>query len=178
MKGFFAAASAGAYKLTAIVHLVISWWIIISVLMSHHDAQWQLIWIFLLPFSLLVPFAGYIFPEWDFRKLPSPWNDFDSFIVPTIVYGIIGPLQYFLLPVLVDGFMTRRARIVMIGDTYEHLDIDPGFVSWVKSDKVLRPDFVVVEWLDANPFAHNDPRYAPVGNFHFTPLDDCVERNV
>ena len=35
---------------------------------------------------------------------------------------------------------TARARIVMIGDTYEHLDIDPGFVSWVKSDKVLRPD--------------------------------------
>jgi hypothetical protein len=112
MKGFFAAASAGAYKLAAIVHLVISWWIIISVLMSHHDAQWQLIWIFLLPFSLLVPFAGYISPEWDFRKLPSPWNDFDSFIVPPIVYGIIGPLQYFLLPVLVDGFMTRRARPV------------------------------------------------------------------
>jgi hypothetical protein len=72
---------------------------------------------------------------------------------------------------------TARARIVMMGDTYEHLDIDPGFVSWVKSDKVLRPDSVVVEWLDANPFAHNDPRYAPVGNFHCTPLDDCVEHD-
>jgi hypothetical protein len=72
---------------------------------------------------------------------------------------------------------TARARIVMIGDTYEHLDIDPEFVAWVKSDKVLRPDSIVVEWLDANPLAHNDPRYAPVGNFHFTPLDDCVERD-
>ena len=71
---------------------------------------------------------------------------------------------------------TARARIVMMGDTYEHLEIDPEFVSWVKSDKVLKPDSVVVEWLDANPFAHNDPRYAPVGNFHFTPLDECVER--
>jgi hypothetical protein len=25
----------------------------------------------------------------------------------------------------------------MIGETYEHLDIDPQFVSWVKSDNVL-----------------------------------------
>ena len=72
---------------------------------------------------------------------------------------------------------TARERIVMIGETYEHLDIDPQFVSWVKSDNVLRPDSVVVEWLDANPFAHNDPRYAPVGNFHFTILEDCVERD-
>ena len=77
------------------------------------------------------------------------------------------------VPISATG--TARARIVMIGETYEHLDIDPQFVSWVKSDKVLRPDSVVVEWLDANPFTHNDPRYAPVENFHFTPLDDCVE---
>jgi hypothetical protein len=70
---------------------------------------------------------------------------------------------------------TAKARIVMIGDTYEHRDIDPEFLSWVKSDKVLRPDSIVVEWLDSNPFAHNDLRYAPVGNFHFTPLDECVE---
>jgi hypothetical protein len=77
------------------------------------------------------------------------------------------------VPVSPNG--TARARIVMLGDTYEHLDIDPGFVSWVKSDKVLRPDSIVVEWLDDNPFAHNDPRYAPVGNFMFTVLDDCVE---
>ena len=116
MKRVFATASRGAYKLgaaAAIVHLVVSWWIIGSVLTSPRDAQWQLIWVFLLPFdvpfSLLVLFAGYIFPEWDFRKLPSPWNDFDSFVLPTIVHGIIGPLQYFLLPVLIDGFMTRRA---------------------------------------------------------------------
>ena len=65
----------------------------------------------------------------------------------------------------------------MIGETYEHLGIDPQFVSWVKSDKVLGPDSVVVEWLDADSFPHNDSRYAPVGNFYFTPLDDCVERD-
>jgi hypothetical protein len=116
MKEIFAAASRGAYKLGAvagITHLVMSWWTIIFVLMSHRDAQWQFICIFLLPFdlpfSLLVVFSGYIFPEWNFRKLPSPWADFHSFILPMIVHGIIGPLQYFLLPLLIDGFMTRRA---------------------------------------------------------------------
>ena len=71
---------------------------------------------------------------------------------------------------------SARARIVMLGATYQHLDIDPGFVSWVTSDKVLRVDSVVIQWLDANPFAHDDPRYAPVGNFMFTPLDEFVER--
>jgi len=99
MKEIFAAASSGAYKLgavAAVVHLVISWWIIISVLVSDRDAQWQLIWIFLLPFdlpfSLLVIFAGS-----------------QTFLLPMIIHGIVGPLQYFLLPVLIDGFLTRRS---------------------------------------------------------------------
>jgi hypothetical protein len=65
-----------------------------------------------------------------------------------------------------------KARVVMLGDSYEHLDIDPQFLEWVKRDKVLEPSHVVVEWLDANPFAHNDPRYAPVGNYIFLPVDE------
>ena len=27
---------------------------------------------------------------------------------------------------------SAKARVVMVGDTYEHLDIDPSFLSWVK----------------------------------------------
>jgi len=72
---------------------------------------------------------------------------------------------------------TAKGRIVMLGATYEHLDIDPAFLSWVKSDKVLNPNSIVIEWLDTNPFAHNDPQYAPVGNFMFSPLDESVERD-
>jgi hypothetical protein len=116
IKQVFVAASAGAYKLGlagCLIHLVLSWWIIISVLSSERDAQWQLIWIFLFPldfpFSLLVFFAGYIFPDWTLRGLPSPWNDFHSFVLPVIVHGIIGPLWYFLLPVCVDGFLIKRS---------------------------------------------------------------------
>ena len=72
---------------------------------------------------------------------------------------------------------TARARIVMLGETYEHLDIDEKFLAWVKADRVLEPSAIVVEWLDANPFAHDDPRYAPVGNYMFTPLDEHVVKD-
>lgn len=68
----------------------------------------------------------------------------------------------------------RRARVVMLGDTHEHLDIDEHFVEWVESEGLLAPAQVVVEWIDRNPLSHSDPRYAPVGDYMFTGLDDCV----
>ena len=71
---------------------------------------------------------------------------------------------------------TARARVVMLGETYEHLGLDPGFLSWVKTDRVLRHGAVVIEWLGENPFAHDDPRYAPVGNYMFTDVDEFVVR--
>jgi hypothetical protein len=72
---------------------------------------------------------------------------------------------------------TAKARVVMLGDSYAHLDIDPGFVAWVKQDRVLDRGSVVVEWLGVNPFAHNDPKFAPVGNFMFTPVDEHLRRD-
>jgi hypothetical protein len=71
-----------------------------------------------------------------------------------------------------------KARVVMLGDTYEHLDIDPAFLRWVESDKVLASTSVVVEWLGANPFAHDDPKHAPVGNYMFSPVDQHLAREV
>jgi hypothetical protein len=67
-----------------------------------------------------------------------------------------------------------RARVVMLGDTREHFGIDEGFIEWVESKKLLDSSQVVVEWLDQNPFAHDDPQFAPVGNYMFTCLDACV----
>jgi hypothetical protein len=72
---------------------------------------------------------------------------------------------------------TAKARVVMLGDTYEHLDIDRQFVEWVERDRVLEASSVVVEWLGANPFAHEDSRYAPVGNYMFCPVDEHLERD-
>jgi len=71
---------------------------------------------------------------------------------------------------------SARARVVMLGDTREHLAIDEGFVEWVESEKLLDPSQVVVEWIDQNPLAHSDPKYSPVGNYMFTGLDCCVTR--
>jgi hypothetical protein len=72
---------------------------------------------------------------------------------------------------------TAKARVVMLGDTREHLDIDKQFINWVERDKLLTSSSVVVEWIDHNPFAHSDPRYAPVGNYIFTELDECVKHD-
>ena len=73
---------------------------------------------------------------------------------------------------------TAKARVVMLGDTYEHLDIDTRFLAWVKADKVLKDASVVIEWVGSNPFAHDDPQYAPVGNYMFSPVDESVIRDV
>ncbi len=72
---------------------------------------------------------------------------------------------------------TAKARVVMLGDTYEHLDIDPRFVTWVKTERELKEDSIVVEWIGQNPLAHEDPCYAPVGNYMFTPVDEWVKRD-
>lgn len=74
---------------------------------------------------------------------------------------------------------SAKARIVMLGDTREHLEIDRSFLEWVEGDKgLLEPSYVVVEWIGQNPLAHNDPRYAPVGNYMFTQLDECIQHDV
>ena len=72
---------------------------------------------------------------------------------------------------------SAKARVVMLGESYEHLEIDERFLEWVKSDKVLEPSAIVVEWLGSNPFEHSDPKYAPVGHYMFTAVDEDVERD-
>ena len=71
---------------------------------------------------------------------------------------------------------TASARVVMLGDNYEHLDIDPAFLRWVMAEKVLASTSVVIQWLGANPFAHDDPKYAPVGDYMFSPADQHLVR--
>jgi hypothetical protein len=72
---------------------------------------------------------------------------------------------------------TAKARVVMLGDTYEHVDIDSSFLSWVTSEKMLKANAVVIEWIGDNPFAHDDPQYAPVGNYMFSPVDEWFKRD-
>ncbi|HUH66170.1 MAG TPA: hypothetical protein VLZ07_07045 [Syntrophales bacterium] len=57
------------------------------------------------------------------------------------------------------------AHVVAIGLDLVIDEIDPAFYSWAKSKAIIVEDTVVVEWVGANPLSHNDPNYAPVGNY-------------
>lgn len=115
MSQFLSRASNKSFligKVLCLIHAVISWWVIIGVGLGEPDAQWQLIWIFFLPFdlpfSLLVFFSNSILPDWSFQSLPYPVSEFQNFILPTLVHGIIGPLFYFLLPVCISSLRRKK----------------------------------------------------------------------
>ncbi|MCP4350160.1 MAG: hypothetical protein GY795_32185 [Desulfobacterales bacterium] len=67
------------------------------------------------------------------------------------------------------------ARVVAIGPDLVIDEIDQEFYSWAKSESVIDKDTVVVEWIGTNPLSHNDPNYAPVGNY-MTLHSLCCER--
>lgn len=72
----------------------------------------------------------------------------------------------------------ERAKVVMLGENYKHLPLEPSFVSWVKEEQILAIDSIVIEWIGKNP--HDDPNYAPVGNYMFTGISadlNLIERN-
>jgi hypothetical protein len=50
--------------------------------------------------------------------------------------------------------------------------------AWVMRDNVLDPSSTVIEWVGEIPFVHNDLRYARVGRYMFSQLDEWVERVV
>lgn len=68
----------------------------------------------------------------------------------------------------------KEARVVMLGDSGEHLEIDPDFIVWVVRDNILASTSILVEWLGANPFANEDPQFAPVGNYMSSTVDEDV----
>ena len=75
---------------------------------------------------------------------------------------------------LADG--DSKARVVMLGETRQHIITDGHFLEWVETEKLLDRSQVIVEWIERNPYAHDNPQYAPVGNYLFTGLDCCVTR--
>lgn len=93
------------------------------------------------------------------------YHDGTPLALGDVVSVLVGPDKY------------EKARVVMLGDTYEHLDIDERFVAWVKEDKKLEQTSVIVEWLGVNPFEHSDPKYAMAGNLMFTPVDAWLRRD-
>lgn len=75
---------------------------------------------------------------------------------------------------LSDG--PHEGRIVMLGDTFENLNLDSEFVKWVIGDKIMDDNTIAVQWTGRNPLEHNDPNYAPVGDMLFTGLDEDIKK--
>ena len=67
------------------------------------------------------------------------------------------------------------ARVVAIGTESVIDEIDQGFYAWAKSESIIDKNTVTIEWVGANPSPHNDPNYAPVGNY-MTLQSVCCER--
>ena len=114
-KGFFARASKTSYLIGAvlsIIHLVVSWRVIISLGLSEPSAQWQLTWVLFFPLdfpiSLLLLLGFKIFPGWSFSFLRYPICEFKGFILPAFIHGILGPLWYFFIPVAISSLWSKR----------------------------------------------------------------------
>ncbi len=73
-----------------------------------------------------------------------------------------------------DG--SHEAKIVILGDTFEHLDLEYSFVNWVRDDEVIDDHSIGVRILGPNPLEHNDPNFAPVGDIIFTSLDEDIRK--
>jgi hypothetical protein len=99
-----------------LLHLSISWWVLLRLALGGVDAQWQLTWLlflpFDLPFSLLVFFSNSFIPDWKVSFLPYPSSEFRSFVLPAAIHGLVGPLWYFVLPVAISRWRGSRQRKV------------------------------------------------------------------
>ena len=73
---------------------------------------------------------------------------------------------------LADG--VHRARVVLLGETGTFVDIDEKTAEWAIESKHVDKNSIMPVWIDGNPLAHSDPRYAPVANTISTDLCGIV----
>lgn len=114
---FVAKASTKSKVIGAIlasIHLVISWWVIVNVALGSRDAQWQLIWIYfwIADFPISLTHLGVLmwFPQFFIDWLPYQIHDFKNFLAPSFIFGFLGPLWYFLIPILIDRLFHTVAQ--------------------------------------------------------------------
>ncbi|MEW8487953.1 MAG: hypothetical protein AB2705_22490 [Candidatus Thiodiazotropha sp.] len=67
------------------------------------------------------------------------------------------------------------ARVVMLGENYQHLELEQSFKEWVLKEQILEINSIVIEWVGKNPLEHNNPEYAPVGNYMFTGISTDIK---
>ena len=61
-------------------------------------------------------------------------------------------------------------RVIMIGDTGEYDGVDTRTAKWALGSGCVGKQNIMIEWVEPNPLAHNDPKYAPVSNSLSTSL--------
>ncbi|MCG7947146.1 MAG: hypothetical protein N0C84_12465 [Candidatus Thiodiazotropha taylori] len=69
----------------------------------------------------------------------------------------------------------KLARVVMLGENYQHLELGQSFKEWVLKEQILETNSIVIEWVGKNPLEHNNPEYAPVGNYMFTVISTDIK---
>jgi len=73
---------------------------------------------------------------------------------------------------LADGL--HAAKVVMLGDSGDYAGIDDETAKWAIESQHVGQNEIMAEWVEGNPFAHDDPAYAPAGNTISTCLCDVV----
>jgi hypothetical protein len=57
------------------------------------------------------------------------------------------------------------ARVVAIGQDLVVDDIDDSYYTWAKKEGLIDQGTVVVDWVQTNPLSHDEPNFAPVGDY-------------
>jgi hypothetical protein len=73
---------------------------------------------------------------------------------------------------LADG--VHRARVVLLGDSSTYAGINEKTAKWAIESQHVDKNSIMAVWIDENPFAHSDPKYAPVANTISTDLCGIV----
>lgn len=64
----------------------------------------------------------------------------------------------------------HAGRVIMIGDTGEYGGGDARTAKWALESGHVGKQNIMLEWVEPNPLAHDDPKYAPVSNTLSTSL--------
>ena len=70
--------------------------------------------------------------------------------------------------------VVHRARVVLLGESGIYAGIDEKTAERAIESKHVGKNSVMAVWIDKNPLAHSDPRYAPVANTISTDLCGIV----
>lgn len=65
-------------------------------------------------------------------------------------------------------------RVIMIGDTGEYEGVDAQIAKWALESDHVGKQKILLEWVEPNPLANDDPKYAPVSNTLSTSLCGIV----